>query len=459
MKHSIIDPIIHLYQRWINRDNIGKTSLHHRVIKGSFWSFAGTIISRGLGVITSIIVARFLGQVGYGELGIIVSTIGMFSAIGNLGLGLTATRYVAKLRSSDPKVAGRVAGLTIIMAILSYSTCSIGFFIFSPLLATKILKAPHLIQELRLVSIMLFLGGIDGVQIGILAGFEAFRAIARVSVIRGVINLPVSFLATWLFGLTGTVSALLIVAFISAWINVLAINRTSSEAGVHIRYGFDKSLLNLLWNFSLPTFLVSILSAPTTWVVNAMLVNQPNGYAEMGILSAATQWGAVVIFVPSVLSTAGVAIQSNLLGKGDQKTFRKLVFYNLIVQVGGVALITSLIILTAPWIMSLYGRNFSRGGAVLVLMSIGWIFMSVGSVFWDAMISLGRVWWGFGIKLISAFILLSAVWLLVGRGARGVAAAFICSYACFALLQVLYFIFKPERAQYRSNFVAEDILP
>ena len=44
-----------------------------------FWTFAGTVISRGLMFVATVAVARILGKTAYGELGMIQSTVGMFS--------------------------------------------------------------------------------------------------------------------------------------------------------------------------------------------------------------------------------------------------------------------------------------------------------------------------------------------------------------------------------------------
>ena len=62
-----------------------------------FWTFAGTVISRGLMFVATVAVARILGKTAYGELGMIQSTVGMFSVFAGFGLGLTATKYVAEL--------------------------------------------------------------------------------------------------------------------------------------------------------------------------------------------------------------------------------------------------------------------------------------------------------------------------------------------------------------------------
>src|SRR6266550_2889202 len=48
-----------------------------RLLRGAFWSLSGALISRVLGLISSFVVARILGKSGFGELGIIQSTVGM----------------------------------------------------------------------------------------------------------------------------------------------------------------------------------------------------------------------------------------------------------------------------------------------------------------------------------------------------------------------------------------------
>ena len=59
-------------------DRIENSPLGYRLAKGVFWSMAGAVISRGLMLVASVLVARMLGKVGFGELGMIRSSVGMF---------------------------------------------------------------------------------------------------------------------------------------------------------------------------------------------------------------------------------------------------------------------------------------------------------------------------------------------------------------------------------------------
>lgn len=64
--------------------------LARKMTKGALWSLIGALLSRGLTVFASIIIARILGTNLYGEFVVIQSTIGMFAG---LGLGMTATKF------------------------------------------------------------------------------------------------------------------------------------------------------------------------------------------------------------------------------------------------------------------------------------------------------------------------------------------------------------------------------
>ncbi len=85
-----------------------------RLARGVFWSLVGAVISRGLGVVSAIIVARLVGITAFGEFTIIQSTVGLFGTFAGLGLGITATKYVAELRETDRIRCGRVSSVFIL---------------------------------------------------------------------------------------------------------------------------------------------------------------------------------------------------------------------------------------------------------------------------------------------------------------------------------------------------------
>ncbi|MCG6537882.1 MAG: oligosaccharide flippase family protein, partial [Syntrophales bacterium LBB04] len=105
--------------------NILENSLGARFARGAFWSFVAAILSQGIGMAASIVTARFLGKEGFGEFGMIISTVGAFGIFAGLGLGLTATKFVAEYRATDPARVARILGLSFQVAYLSSGFVSI----------------------------------------------------------------------------------------------------------------------------------------------------------------------------------------------------------------------------------------------------------------------------------------------------------------------------------------------
>ena len=75
---------------------ITKSPLALRLAQGAFWSLSGAVLARGLGLLATIFVARLLGKEGFGALGLIQSTVGMFGVVAGFGMGMTATKNIAE---------------------------------------------------------------------------------------------------------------------------------------------------------------------------------------------------------------------------------------------------------------------------------------------------------------------------------------------------------------------------
>jgi O-antigen/teichoic acid export membrane protein len=118
-------------------NRINESEIGRRIASGAFWSLFGSIISQGLILIASILIARILGKSTYGEFSIIRSTLSMFAVFGGLGIGMTATKYVAEFKFKDNQKAGRIIGLSTLIAIVSGFLIAILIIFLSPFLSKR----------------------------------------------------------------------------------------------------------------------------------------------------------------------------------------------------------------------------------------------------------------------------------------------------------------------------------
>lgn len=413
-------------------------SLRARFAAGTFWSLAGAVIAQSLQLAASVAVARWLGKVGFGELGILNSTVGMFGAFAGLGLGMTATKYVAEFRGRQPERAGKIFGLCMAVATLSGLVGSGILLVLAPTLAARVLNAPHLVPELRITCGLLFLNILIGVQNGTLAGVEGFADIAKVNLARGMLNLPCMVAGTVFFGLRGAVWGMVVGAAGGCLVGHLVVKRECARFGIPIAYRGCWEEQPILWSFSTPAFLASIIPFPAMWGANALLVNQANGYAEMGIFNAANQWRVGVMFLPAIADQVLLPILSNLYGENDSARFRKVLIANILV-VGGVCLAVCLpLALLSRFIMAAYGPGFAQGGWVLVALLFAAFFASVPVIIGCAIASIAKMWVGFIVNAIWLVAFMAATYSWIHRGAMGLGMAYLVAYVIHAVIMTIY---------------------
>ena len=421
-------------------DRVESSPLGSRMASGAFWSIGGAVISRGLMLVASILVARMLGREVYGEYGMIRTTVGMFLVFAGFGLGMTATKHVAECRLTDPERAGRIMAISGLFAVGTGTLVAVGLYIFAPWVATHTINAPHLVGELRIGAFILLLNAMNGAQTGALAGFEAFRSIAKVNLWTGLASFPLLVGGAYWWGLRGAVWALGLNMVINWLLNHLALRREAERFKVPFSIVGCFTEWPILWRFSLPAALSGIMVSPVLWVCSAMLVNQPDGYGQMGLFDAANQWRMAILFIPGVVGQIVLPLLASLNGMDDQLKYRKILKYSAYIN-GVVALVVAFpVALLSPAIMRSYGVGFEEGVPVLTLLAISTVLTALNSVVGQAIASNGRMWVGFLFNFMWAAMLLVLSYYFVynGYGATGLAIAIIISYILHSILQSYY---------------------
>jgi O-antigen/teichoic acid export membrane protein len=432
---------------------VKESSTGSRLAIGAIWSLAGSVAARLFGIVASVFVARALGKSGFGEFGVIQSTVAMFQIFAGFGLGLTATKYIAEYRTSDPHRVSRMLGLSLLGACFTGVLTGTALYFSSNWLATNVLAAPQLKAVLQLSSVLLLLGGITGTQTGALAGFEKFHSIARVNFLSGALNCLFVILATIIAGLQGAVIGLIAGMLATLALNHLTLNAVYGETNIRPSLIGFWSEYSVLWRFSLPAVLSGLLVTPAIWLCNAMLVHRPDGYGEMGILNAANQWRAAILFLPGVVEMIILPVIANLRGEGNWASYRKVLLYNVYFN-GAIALAATLFIsLFAPIILKGYGDGFESGRWVLVVLCLSGVLATITNVTAQLLASEDKMWWGMLLNLVWAATLIGSSSLYVHKGAYGLALASLIAYGVHLVISLLLSIYlvNAKRSEIESN--------
>lgn len=421
-------------------ERIAASDVGLRTARGACWSIAGAVVSRGLMLLASILVARLLGQTGFGEFGMIRSTVGMFVVFAGFGLGMTATKHIAEYFRQDPGKAGRIWAISELFTLAAGTVAAAAVLVAAPWLAGETLNAPHLAPEVRIGALILLVNAVNGAQTGALSGFEAFRTVAKINVWVGLASFPLLVGGAYWGGVRGAVWALLLNMLLNWLLNHLALRRLAARHAVPFAVRECARELPILWRFSLPAALSGFMVSPVLWGCNALLVQSPGGYGEMAIFEAANQWRIAALFLPGMVGQVMLPILSSLSGGDVLAKHWQAVKYHMLLNAVLVLLAAAVIALAAAWIMRGYGEGFAQGRWVLIVLAVSAIPVAVSQVVGQAMASLGKMWAAFAINLLWAVTLLgSSVWLLSrGYGALGLAVSYLLAYLLHSLWVGLY---------------------
>ncbi|SCG86389.1 oligosaccharide flippase family protein [Methanobacterium congolense] len=416
-----------------------RESLKGKLIYGIFWNLISALASQGFPMIAAIIAARLLGKFGYGQLGMINSTVILFSTFAGLGLGITATKYIAQLHQTDPERTGRIMGLTNLFGLASGVVMCIILFVMAPWLAANTLAAPDLAPALRIASLLLIFNTLVGIQSGSIAGFGAFKDLARIAIFQGIISASLTITGVYFFGLTGAVTAMVINSIINFILYKRTINNLVKRFKISINYMKSWRERDVIWKLSLPSMLSSVMVGPVVWIANVIIINTPGGYGQLGLFNAADQWRTALAFLPGVIGT--VLLPMLAANNEENENIEKL---NVLIS-WIVVIIIALPLISFPEIISvLYGNNYYSTGFIEVLALM--IFVSCITSYREGisrkLVVKNLMWWGVLDNVLWAFFLIGSVMLLKNLGALGLSLSYIIAYALNTLLFVPFYLWK-----------------
>jgi O-antigen/teichoic acid export membrane protein len=419
-------------------------TVRRRFASAVVWNILASVISRSMVLAAAVGCARILGKTGFGQLGVVQSTANMVGAVAALGLGVTATRYVADLRDRDPERAGRIIGLSWALTAISGSILALLSFFTAQPLASRMLHAPELATPIRIACAMIFLNAMLAFQNGALCGFEAFPALARINFVSGILSLPIVLAGVWRWGVNGAVAGTALSLAVNWWLNERLLRRECSLAGIpiRIRQGFQEN--RILWTFSVPALISAFSVAPVLWLSSVMIVRSPHGIEQMALFAGADRWRLTILFIPTALFRSVLPMLANMHAL-NREGYRRVHRTNLLVNMIVVAIPVLAISAFSIPIMNSYGPGFRAGWPILAVLCAGTIPEALNTVLGYPLVITGRMWVRCGLDLsLGALLLCLGAWLIPHYGSLGFAIAYGASYSVISAS--LYVLTRERRS-------------
>ena len=399
-----------------------------RLASATMWNGLALLLARGLPVLGMLLAARVLGREAFGQLGILYTTIMMLHVFAVASLGIMATNFVARWRETDRYKAGIIVALCHIFSLLSGGIFFAGMVIFAEPIATGVLSMPDMVDEVKISGFVLFLVTIFAVQSGVLMGFEAYKSMALANFFGGVVAVIGLALGARWGGVAGALWGLAIATTLQNLLCAVVVQLTLRRHEVPFKLEFRREEMGIMWRFGVPSLLTLVIWSMPTWINSVYLVRQPGGVAEMGLLAAANQWFAALMFVPRVLTQVLLPIYSSgLSNPGNDEPAKLALRSGHLITIVAIPVVAAMVLLS-PFIAALYGPEFADHGAVFVLMFAAAGVAAPSGALTNFLVARDYMWTRLTINIIWGIIIIGMAFFLIDYGARGLAFAAFVSY-------------------------------
>ncbi len=390
-------------------------------------TFCARVLLVGLGVVSSILTARYLGPAGRGILATLGALAGIGMQVGNLGLHASNTYRVSR----NPKLLGPLWANSRRTAVgIGLSLCL--------LTAGAALALPGLLGEIRYPLLLLAAGGIP-FQLTTLFGLNLVVGTGRVPLFNG---LEVSFRLASIAGLF-----VCLVLLRGGAGTVLAFNLIWAAAGAVIISGFLRSLIRETGSAgegaSLSLFRESVgygvrayTAALLAYLIvrsDMLMVNAMRGSSDAGVYSIAVQVADLIYLLPM---SVGLVLFPRLSrhGEGDPIFAQKVTRYTAFIL---ALLCCAAALLARPTVALLYGAEFTGAVSALWWLLPGIWAYGVANQMATQLASVGMphaavmVW----IPPLALNVLLNLIWI-PRWGIDGAAASSTLSYLLVLVLHL-----------------------
>lgn len=393
------------------------------------------IAARGMLMVAMMLTARLLDKAAYGQLGLIQGTLMMFQVAAALGMGITATKYVAEYREKDKSKVARIVALTQTTTLITGMIVGMSVYVLAPWLSRSLLGVPELELAMQIGAANLALNVISGGYAAILAGFEAFRWIATVNAFVGVVTVPLVAGGAALDGVYGAMVGLLVVSLWNTLVSMLIVQRKLTKESIPSSSRITRAEIQLLWSFSLPAVGASLTFAPVNWAVAYLLVIYA-GYGEMGLFNAANQWFSILLFLPGIFASVCLPIFAGKSQSEEAKSLAKTLGAGVLVTIGVTVPMVFLVVLLSPFIMGLYGPYYVEASQLLRVIALTAGVAATQNMLSNALAAANRMWANFGANLLWGVTNLLSAYLLLEAGQAAMA---LCLAALIAFTVKLVF--------------------
>lgn len=278
------------------------------VVNGVLWKFLERCGTQGIQFVVQLILAKLLSPNDYGTIGLII----IFIALANVFVQSGFNTALIQKKSVDDLDYSSVLIASLIIALLMY----ILLFLFAPIIAA-FYKTEILIDVIRVLSLTLFFGAINSVQVAKISREFDFKLLFKSSILSIIISGIIGVILAYLkFG----VWSLVFQQLISQIIVVITLGYAMN---IHIKLKISLSRLKTLFSFGSKMLASSLIDALYNNLYG-LVIGKVYSSKALGLYNRADQ------FPSAIIGNINGALQSVMLPAMSVKQNDKLALKGLL---------------------------------------------------------------------------------------------------------------------------------
>jgi len=425
------------------------------IAKGAGVSFIGAFIGLGLGYLSRIIIARWLGAEDYGLISLGYAAMTICATLSLVGLPAGIQRYVSFYKGKGDK--GRIKGTILGALKISFPMSLIFafvFFFYADWISIRFFHSPELTPIFKIFAIAIPFLALTNNIISATIGFQNVRYRVYVidlfqNIFKLVVIVSLLVLGFGVMGVAwGWVLAIVLMPFLAFYLlekRVFSVFNTEVEA-----IFIDRELFSFSW----PLIFTAVAGMVMSWM-DILMLGYFSSASVVGIYNVALPTAMLLLVVPKSIGLLFVPVASELYARNKEQELRGI--YTIITKwvlslaLPGFLLMT---LFSESIIRVMFGVDYIGGAVPMSILAFAFFLYAlfgnanaVLQVYGKTKMILNCYFIGAGVNFILNLLLIPMY------GINGAAIATGFSYALMGVLY-MFFVWRIAKMQpFRLNHI------
>lgn len=366
-------------------DSAFSMSFTRSVAHNTILQTAGKVVSTILGLFTFALLARYLGQEGFGQYTTVFAYLGFFSVIADFGLYIIVVRELGRKEKSEEEILGNLLGLRLALAatILFIGVIAVFAFPYPGIVKTSVIIGAANFLFVAVIQLLVSLFQAHLQTFWVVLGEIAGRLV--------VIGLVLLLIAE-----SSALSLIVAGVAIGSLANLLII-LAASRRFVRLSLRYDRAYWRYIIRETLPIALSVILNL-LYFRLGIIFLSLFRSEAEVGLYGAAYKVLEILVTFPNMFIGLILPALSYWV-LNDPERFRRIFqrAFDLLIA-GALPLLVGGVWLAKPLMIFISGEAFADSARVFQWLLFGVFALFLGSLSGHSIVAIGKqrvMVWGY----------------------------------------------------------------